>query len=403
VYIFDATTGGLLWWTGNSQATGTTTTANNNLKYSVVSSIKAVDRDGDGLTDALYFGDLGGQVWRIDIDNTQKTTNKEFVRVQRIADFSQPNIVSPRFYESPSWVVQNDPNFYLKSGVKYPYFATVSMTSGDRSSPSNVFTTGAVNDGVYTIFDRDIGSTSLYTSGYTPLTASTTTAAMLDITQASATLSNMESASNKGWYHLWSSSIAARSTVSTATGSIARYKGFGTTAVIANNLFASIYDAQGVGTVTASSCGAGVAGNSYQRNYCLPYGLFGTDGDSGYCGTGATKTPITALTNEGVALGSGIITVAVGGTDNSTGSTTESSGKAQSTAFGIINSNPAIPNTSCSGSGCAKNTNPNPGTGSSTGTKTGQGTGTYAANNGLQITLKRWYEKQPNKNAQAVQ
>jgi type IV pilus assembly protein PilY1 len=40
------------------------------MKHSIVSRISAIDRDGDGLTDHLYFGDLGGQVFRADLNNT---------------------------------------------------------------------------------------------------------------------------------------------------------------------------------------------------------------------------------------------------------------------------------------------------------------------------------------------
>jgi type IV pilus assembly protein PilY1 len=35
------------------------------MKYSVVSQIRAVDRDSDGMSDHFYFGDLGGQVLAI--------------------------------------------------------------------------------------------------------------------------------------------------------------------------------------------------------------------------------------------------------------------------------------------------------------------------------------------------
>ncbi|MEK5777653.1 hypothetical protein VXE44_21550, partial [Acinetobacter nosocomialis] len=61
VYMFDANDGSLLWWSsanvGTSTATttdsGTIATNDDNLKYSVVSQINAVDRDGDGLVDHL--------------------------------------------------------------------------------------------------------------------------------------------------------------------------------------------------------------------------------------------------------------------------------------------------------------------------------------------------------------
>jgi type IV pilus assembly protein PilY1 len=49
--MFDALTGQLLWWTGaNASGTveGVVSTEVEDMKYSVVSQIRAVDRDSDG-------------------------------------------------------------------------------------------------------------------------------------------------------------------------------------------------------------------------------------------------------------------------------------------------------------------------------------------------------------------
>ncbi len=34
------------------------------MDYSVASTLKVVDEDGNGFVDKIYVGDLGGQVWR---------------------------------------------------------------------------------------------------------------------------------------------------------------------------------------------------------------------------------------------------------------------------------------------------------------------------------------------------
>src|SRR5690606_21004242 len=72
----DATSGEKLWWASNGAADTTTAFYNQNLnlKHSIVSRISTIDRDGDGLVDHLYFGDLGGQVFRADLDNKQTVT-----------------------------------------------------------------------------------------------------------------------------------------------------------------------------------------------------------------------------------------------------------------------------------------------------------------------------------------
>jgi type IV pilus assembly protein PilY1 len=76
VYMFDANNGDLLWWTsanataaGGAEAYTNASAATINMKYSVVSQINAIDRDSDGLVDNLYFGDLGGQGFRVDLNN----------------------------------------------------------------------------------------------------------------------------------------------------------------------------------------------------------------------------------------------------------------------------------------------------------------------------------------------
>ena len=57
VYMFDADDGKLLWWASKHATNNATENKVGDLKYSVVSQIKAVDRNNDGLTDHFYFGD----------------------------------------------------------------------------------------------------------------------------------------------------------------------------------------------------------------------------------------------------------------------------------------------------------------------------------------------------------
>jgi Tfp pilus tip-associated adhesin PilY1 len=56
-----------LWWTSDTGSN----TDNANMKHSIVSRISTLDRDADGLVDHLYFGDLGGQIFRVDLNNNQ--------------------------------------------------------------------------------------------------------------------------------------------------------------------------------------------------------------------------------------------------------------------------------------------------------------------------------------------
>lgn len=360
--------GTLLWW-GSSSATDalannsndTRKTNNSNLKYSVVSEIKAIDRDSDGFVDNFYFGDLGGQVFRVDIDNassgTVGTATKNMVvkRIQRIANFitdaERSTRAAPRFYQTPTFTVHSlsasstattggtPTTSYNLGGVRgsATRFAVISIGSGDTSNPleSTLTTTAGTNGGlpdrVYGIFDRDIGRVDLYTNandadiitGSTPTTdglssKDITITNMIDITATTGTMptvANMVSAGNHGWYHSLTGPALGRTGTDNieANQSIARYKVLGGFAAIQNTLFTSYFDAADKGS--SSSCSAGVKGRSYIKNYCLPFGKMGADGHN--CGTSTDgRSYSTANGGIGSDVGAGIVPVVVGGMAN---------------------------------------------------------------------------------------
>ncbi|MGE8610400.1 MAG: PilC/PilY family type IV pilus protein, partial [Acinetobacter baumannii] len=169
VYMFDANNGDLLWWssandTANKGAEAYT--QNNDLKYSVVSQINAVDRDSDGLIDHLYFGDLGGQVFRVDLNNNAAGTDAKdqkgnfATHVVRVLNQHVDDGTSPRFYEMPSFSVH-----HADSGL----LGVVALSSGNRSSPlsgvvgkNNPTPSTSASDGVFVIFDKDVANANLY-------------------------------------------------------------------------------------------------------------------------------------------------------------------------------------------------------------------------------------------------
>ncbi|RZL15283.1 MAG: pilus assembly protein PilY, partial [Pedobacter sp.] len=174
VYIIDAKTGARLWWTSDINAD----TNNANMKHSVVSRISALDRNGDGLVDHLYFGDLGGQVFRADLNNNQTLTGSTYssfgVRVVRLANLATDTNglalttgKNPRFYEPPTLTIHDQGR---------NTFILVGVASGNRSTPLDVFPlqgretlspTVALTDrlvnNVYGIVDRDFINGALMT------------------------------------------------------------------------------------------------------------------------------------------------------------------------------------------------------------------------------------------------
>ena len=68
IYIVDAETGALIWSGGNGDSTEFTKQFSDML-YGIPSSVAAADINGDDLVDYFFVGDMGGQVWRFDVNN----------------------------------------------------------------------------------------------------------------------------------------------------------------------------------------------------------------------------------------------------------------------------------------------------------------------------------------------
>ena len=101
VYIVDAETGKKIWSASPSNFS--------QMQYSIPSNIKAIDVNADGIADQMYVGDMGGQVWRFDIDNENSSTNTLYVHGGVIASLSGTTAEeNRRFYHAPDVSVLND-------------------------------------------------------------------------------------------------------------------------------------------------------------------------------------------------------------------------------------------------------------------------------------------------------
>lgn len=276
VYMFDAHNGDLLWWASDSEKTGASRfTQNNQLKYSVVSQINAIDRDGDGLTDHIYFGDLGGQAFRVDFNNRATDTANFATRAVLLFTEHHGSGLSPRFYEMPSVSIhQDDGN----------YFAAVAFSSGNRSSPlAGLNSTVSANDAVFVVYDNDVARQDLYKSGITLYTENESlTQLNFDSGVARRGQNNIY---NGGWKAYFDSAKAGR------------YKGMNDLYALDGMLYVNVYDRDGTGI--GGNCGAGVVGDSYLYQYCLPTGKCNF-----YSGTGNKP--------DRVKLGAGILGTGLG-------------------------------------------------------------------------------------------
>ncbi|MBU3081626.1 PilC/PilY family type IV pilus protein [Acinetobacter baumannii] len=306
VYMFDANNGDLLWWSSaNASADkgAQAHTENSDLKYSVVSQINAVDRDSDGLVDHLYFGDLGGQAFRIDLNNNATGDNAaakkgNFVThvVRLLNQHVNNDGTSPRFYEMPSFSVH-----HADSGL----LGGVALSSGNRSSPlsgvvgtNNPTPSTSASDGVFVIFDKDVANANLYSLADADLKTKDVALASLNAYftnkfTGDAYKNGVDIATKNGWKYTYSDSAGV-------------YKGMNGLYALDGMLYVNVFyrDGDGIG----GSCGAGVKGNSKLYQFCLP------TGKCSFYGSSTTQPNNTDL-------GAGILGTALGNATSNNGQT----------------------------------------------------------------------------------
>lgn len=293
VYMFDANNGDLLWWAsanataaGGAEAFTDASATSINMKYSVVSQINAIDRDSDGLVDNLYFGDLGGQGFRVDLNNAAtgadaSAKKANFAkRVVRLFDEHATGGASPRFYEMPSVSIHDSDDGYV---------AAVAFSSGNRSSPlSGTAVTGgnqagstvSASDGVFVVYDKDVAKTDLYASP-------TLTTQNISFSSLNTNISTgVAVTGNDGWKYTYSNTAGV-------------YKGMNELYALDGMLYVNVYHRDGDGAGVGGSCGAGVKGDSYIYQFCLP---------TGKCDFATT----TANMPNNVKIGAGILGAGLG-------------------------------------------------------------------------------------------
>ncbi len=144
VYMIDPETGELLWSASNSGAT----TNLSDMTSAITSEIKTIDFDGDQITDYFFVSDLGGRIWRFDLNAeiTESISKSNFVAgAGMIFDANNNSANYQRFYDAPSVSY-----FYDKETKEK--FLTVSIGSGYRAHPLQA----ADQDSFYIIKDHNI-------------------------------------------------------------------------------------------------------------------------------------------------------------------------------------------------------------------------------------------------------
>ncbi len=182
-----------------------------NKKNGIASSIASLDSDSDGLVDRLYVGDTGGNVFRVDMPDTDKSNHSIITlanlggstNLDDIRFFNEPSIVRTYILESTDVGTETEPNIIKK---EIPYDAIL-IGSGDRASPTNTDT----KDMFFMIKDQYIKTQKFGSSPATTIPTAITLSMLYDYTDdpfnGYPSLSptqerNLITASEKsGWYY----------------------------------------------------------------------------------------------------------------------------------------------------------------------------------------------------------
>jgi hypothetical protein len=298
VYMFDADNGDLLWYSSKTKATAVDTddikysqpdkyTQDDNLQYSVVSEIKTVDRNNDGIVDHLYFGDLAGQAFRVDLNRPADHGYTFEPQVTRILNLNNSNGKSPRFYLQPVFTAHHS-----TSKTEGGNIVMATFISGNKSSPllgtsesPQKDATGLTMDAVYGIYQYDILPTGEYYPDNTSsesknkdktLSTDSVTADLKKLMPLS-TIVNDKTATTMlgakisptngwgGWYYQLNKNIDDGAEVAGVV------KGITPLVAMEGNLYVTLYDSSEAGST--ETCGAGVKGQSFTQRLCLPTGV----------------------------------------------------------------------------------------------------------------------------------
>lgn len=311
IYMVDAKTGDVLQeWTFQG---GSTTDDRQHMVHSIVSEVVGLDRNNNGHVDSLYFADLGGQIFRIDLQEGVAANSDNFtrriVRVFAANEGMPSNHLNYRFYEKPEISFYNTGNGRI---------AMVNIASGDRSSPLHKHRALDNPNRIYGIIDRDL-ATSVITSanGTSKLVSRNLTHNALqhhntvDIESGSddyrkKLMDNLKDGIKQGWYYdmnRFDGRIDVKDLKSVGAG-----------VVMGSVYYTSVYSPDYQYT-KGDSCSASISGGTERQMYCLPWGICADN-------TGKLSTSSKNGTLGFMKAGQGIQELAVATVTNQAGKST---------------------------------------------------------------------------------
>lgn len=185
IYIVDAEAGTLLF-SFTPDAASATNKQVAGMVYSMPGSVSVLDSDGDGISDRIYAGDTGGQIWRIDMKGTEKSkwTAIKFASLgnAHLSEGDKKLADDRRFFTQPL-LVRTINKGWKYDGTNYLYserpFDAVLIGSGDRNRPSSEATT----QNVYVMLrDYNVNPTLFGTTSEPAVPSSITLNDLYDVT-----------------------------------------------------------------------------------------------------------------------------------------------------------------------------------------------------------------------------
>ena len=132
IFILDESTGEYIW--SMRQIVGT------EVKHGLPGGVRILDVNRNGLLDRMYFGDTGGNVWRLDLDEELSSSADDYA-LTKLASLGGSGVNSRKFYNEPD-VAQ------LRARGRTMF--SISIGSGLRPHPLN----DAINDHMFVLLDE---------------------------------------------------------------------------------------------------------------------------------------------------------------------------------------------------------------------------------------------------------
>lgn len=166
IYIVDANTGQKIWQAGpaGSDNGADPDLVLSEMTNSIPADVRAIDIDLDGYIDRLYVGDMGGKIWRFDIDIAGNTGAVDLATGGVIAKLGDTSINSNvaadnrRFYYSPDPSLSEDETYI-----------NLAIGSGYRAHPLDK----VIHDAFFILRDKNVDGPARDTNGDPVYTAVT--------------------------------------------------------------------------------------------------------------------------------------------------------------------------------------------------------------------------------------